>query len=381
MVAKDKKDQMTHIFRVILACLITISLFISSCVREDDEPIVPENSITRLYISYSDYQSNEDLDPYENVVIIDPADREDLFSVNLKHTSEARGGAALHFSPFAKRLFQSSINTPGRPDTAIYIMSVGNTGVLANSDKGGGKILNSKLNSVKGIFYYSEKDRLYATNLQDSSIYVFNRPSSLNRYALPNHTFKITDARPWKSISSGQDVYIVKTGSNGGVAIYKNLFEKEPSEDVVENLTADAILTVEGSTNIRGIDYDKERDILLLTDYNADNQGRVLFFENFSALAAESKNITPTREIKGNDTGLLQPIDIAADKREGSLYFYVADQEAKKISRFKLDGSGNVEPDKVYSSTLTPVGISLDARGPVGGNKVPEDKPEETQEP
>src|SRR5699024_11306964 len=95
---------MTHIFRVFLACLITISLFISSCVREDDEPIVPENSITRLYISYSDYQSNEDLDPYENVVIIDPADREDLFSVNLKHTSEARGGAALHFSPFAKRL-------------------------------------------------------------------------------------------------------------------------------------------------------------------------------------------------------------------------------------------------------------------------------------
>src|SRR5699024_2516414 len=172
---------MTHIFRVFLACLITISLFISSCVREDDEPIVPENSITRLYISYSDYQSNEDLDPYENVVIIDPADREDLFSVNLKHTSEARGGAALHFSPFAKRLFQSSINTPGRPDTAIYIMSVGNTGVLANSDKGGGKILNSKLTSVKGIFYYSQKDRLYATNLQDSSIYVFNRPSSLNR--------------------------------------------------------------------------------------------------------------------------------------------------------------------------------------------------------
>src|SRR5699024_7812162 len=137
---------------------------------------------------------------------------------------------------------------------------------------------------------------------------------------LPNQTLKVADDRNRKAISNGEDVYIDKTGSKGGKAIYKNLFEKEPSEDGVENLTADAILTVEGSTNIRGIDYDKEKDILLLTDYNASNQGRVLFFENFSSLAEESKSITPTREIKGDDTGLLQPIDIAADKREGSLY-------------------------------------------------------------
>lgn len=348
------------LFNIAIRILVFSSLILValSCVREDDEPQPPENSISRLYVSFSDFQTNDDLDPFENVIVIDPADS-DGFRLGPRHTSEAKGGSAIHFNPYSRSVFQSGINVAGTLDTAIYVMAVANTGILSNT----GKILNPLLRSVRGLVYHPEVDNLYAVNLNDSTVYVFNRPGSLNRFAEPTQTIKLNSIRPWSASMIDKDLYLTKTGADGGVAIIKDIVDKR--EEFIE-LNPDHIISIPGANNIRGMSYDERTDVMVLTDYNSsEGEGRILIIESFSS-KIDNGTVNPDRVVEGSNTLLQEPTDVAIDMREGAQYFYVADQQAMSIFRFDIGGQGNIAPEKVLrTSPRTPVGLSLDARGPV----------------
>src|SRR5699024_6627883 len=242
-----------------------LSVTFLSCHRDDDEPIQSRNAISRLYVSYSDYQPNEDEKPYDNVQIIEPSDQES-FVLGLKHVSEAKGGAGIHFFPYTGMVFQSEKIDPSAQDTMIYMMSVGETGVLNNR----GKIMNHKLGGIKGLVYYksntnqnedSSIDNLYAASVLDSTIYVFEKPNTYaNKEVDPIQEIHLKDVAPWKIILRYRDMLISIAGRDGGVAVFKDLVGKR--EERIESLEADYILRIKGSRNIRGLDYDPFMDVL-----------------------------------------------------------------------------------------------------------------------
>lgn len=360
-----------HCMRFFQFSLFTIVfvLVAVSCVRDDDEPIRARNSISRMYVSFSDFQPNTDQRPYDNVMVIDPADG-DKWSLGLQHTSEAIKGTSIFFYPFTGLVFQAEEGLVAGQDTMIYVMSVGETGVLNNR----GKIINNQMSGMKGLAYYkstesgnedSRVDNLYAASLFNSTIYVFDRPNTYsNKEVEPIQIFQLKDVAPWKILLVGKDMLMAKTGENGGVAVYKALVDKR--DELIEALEADFVLSIKGANNIRGLDYDPTMDMLVLTDYTGEEGGggRLLIIDGFSE-KTQSGEITPSRIVSGDLTELREPVDIEIDKREGAKYMYVADKVGKKILRFSKESNGNIAPENTLSTPRTPAGLSLDARGAI----------------
>src|SRR5690606_17080323 len=96
--------------------------------------------------------------------------------------------------------------------------------------------------------------------------------------------------------------------------------------------------------------------------------GGILICDDYANLIGGNTDvIKPSRVITGPNTGLISPVDVAIDMRASGVYLYVADREAKKVSRFSYRDEGNVEPAAVIDTSgllygTTPVGLALDAR-------------------
>src|SRR5690606_16196588 len=118
-----------------LFALLAIATLIGfySCEKDDDEPPA-SNSISRLYISYSDFNENPDLTQFNNVVLLPNSDDEE--NMGLRATpflSNVKGGNTIYFNPSARLIFQSSINTTVT-DTFVYRLNIGETGALSNDN-------------------------------------------------------------------------------------------------------------------------------------------------------------------------------------------------------------------------------------------------------
>lgn len=359
-----------HFFSVV--CLLAFCILNTSCMRDDEEPIRARNSISRLYVSFSNYQPDSGTKPFENIRVIEPADQED-FSLGLQHVSEATGGASIYFYPYTGLVFQSEEGLVLGQDTMVYIMSVGETGVLLNR----GKIINNRLSGIRGLAYYksnmasgedSSIDNLYAASLFDSVVYVFDKPNTYsNKEVEPIQEIYLKDVAPWKILLHNKDLFVAATGENGGVSVYKDFVDKR--SEVIRDLEATVTVRVKGVSNIRGMDYDPYTDVLVLTDYSEEN-GRLLFIEKFSTLTT-SQELVPSRVVGGELTKLQRPMDVEFDKREGGKYLYVADQGTRAVLRFEKEAEGNIVPDQQISTApRIPVGLSLDARGPIDGNVI-----------
>src|SRR5690606_32460236 len=128
-------------------------------------------------------------------------------------------------------------------------------------------------------------------------------------------------------------------------------------------------LTVEGSASVRGVAFSEELDLLVLADYGTSSlDGSVYILENAKALLSDpAATVTPTRVIKGTRTGLISPIDVAIDSRDGKQSIYVADAGGNgAVARFNLSDNGNVAPNAViegFAEGRIPAGLFLDARG------------------
>ncbi|WP_140937519.1 hypothetical protein [Sphingobacterium lumbrici] len=366
--------------RYIYVIVLLISLIcVSSCQRDDDEPIKALKPISRLYVSTSEYEDNSTTTALSNVFVVTPADSAD-FKVDPLSTfsSAAKGGRIIHFSPFARSIFQSSMNSSAYQDTSIYVMNVSDKGVISN----GNVIGNRRFNNVRGLWYYVHTVAGNTTGVTDNyllitnlgadtiSLFVIDQPKNKRNFTLPKYELRL-DYRPWGIQMESSDLLLAKTGNNGGVVVYKD-FPSSFGVDTLLNVNPSYELSVSGANNIRGISYSKHKDILALTDYtgNSVGDGRIFIFENFSQYTS-SGTIVPTRIITGVNTKLQQPLDVAIDTREGdsddNLFIYVVDAgpDTKNVLRFKLQDQGNVAPDQILEGLggKTPRSISLDARG------------------
>jgi len=361
----------TLLFFAIVTCL-------TSCVREDDEPALAKISVSRLYISFSEFQLDESRPPYNNIDIIDRADTL-TFEPALSYNSGIKGGAGISFSPIAKFIFQSSANGAGSVrDTSIQIMSVNaETGAPAYK----GLISNGLLTNVKGLAYHYNKgsENLYVSNIgigsNPSHIYLFQKPGNFRGKAKRSQEIALGTLTPWtmafKSTEDNADLLMSVTGEKRGIAIFRDILRKNLPADSVLTETQfppKAVLTIANQGEVRGFSYSARQDLLAVACYTAGtaNVGRILLFENASSLlsATGDRAIEPTRIITGSATGLVRPLDVAIDNRDGAKYLYVADGDTKIVSRFLITDKDNIAPNKIKQFTLTPVALSLDARGP-----------------
>lgn len=371
-------QNMKSYFLYILSVLTMLTVV--SCQRDDDEPIKAKKPISRLYISTSDYRANTTTTPLRNIFVVAPADSA-TFAIDAvnRFTSSAKGGSAIHFSPFSRSIFQSSMNFTAYRDTAVYVMTVSDKGVVS----AGNVIGNRRFNNVKGLWYYVHNrpgsgstvvgdNYLLMTNLGDTvNLFVVERPLNLSNYAPIRHELELNYS-PWAIQMDSADLLLSKTGNNGGVVVYKNLASSF-GRDTVLTIQPSYELTVEGANNIRGISYSRADDILVLTDFTAPavgdpavGDGRILVFDNFSKYKATA-TIVPTRIISGVLTKLQEPLDVALDVRKDGKFIYVADagSTTKSVLRFKIGDEGNVKPDQELSvNGQTPQSLSLDSRGP-----------------
>lgn len=356
-------------------------LMVASCERDDDEPIAPTRPISRLYISTSDYQINTDLIPYRNIFVVDPADEDDFSSISTDHPSGSRGGAGILFSPELQRVLQASVNrpTPDERDTSIQIIEIN----ADNGQVGGnrsGRVVSDLLTNIKGMAYHSDTDYLFLVNASTTPfLYGYQRPRARNNPALPDAMVSLTGIQPHAMLIRDLDLsdankrnitYITTVEENGKILGYNELpnnLLNRLTDTLRTDISPNFTLTVAGAANLLGMSYSPALDLLVMTDYDSNNQGRILFFDDFSSYTSNA-SLTPSRIISGSSTLLKNPVDIEIDGREHAKYIYVADRTERSVLRFLITDQGNVAPDgnmKITTGSLThtPVGISLDARG------------------
>lgn len=345
----------------LLAIVAVALLMAAGCMRNDDEPLEPTRPISRLYVSFQDTTQGDTTLPVQNVGLIDPADST-FDGIDFNHSSGALGGAGIFFSPGIGRAFQA-----GRYDTTVRVMQVTALGQLGNT----GRLGNRLLTGMRGLTYYVPAEMLYVTNIgtPSSYIYGFYRPMNQNGYTAPSRRFRLDQGIiPWSVITWNEDSLLVSnSASAGGVILYGGISEADSAE---LRLSALSNIRIVGASSIRGIAFVDSLDVLVAADYGDPQEnvgGKVYIIEGIKAhLAQSSASVTPTRVISGPLTGLSGPVDVAIDPREGRMTVYVADQIARRVSRFKLSDVGNVEPEASVtfdSPRRTPFAIYLDARG------------------
>lgn len=356
---------------VLLAIATVIGFY--SCEKDDDEPPA-SNSISRLYISYSDFNENPDLTQFNNVVLLPNSDDEE--NMGLRATpflSNVKGGNTIYFNPSARLIFQSSINTTVT-DTFVYKLNIGETGALSNDNN---RIRQGLLRDVRGLVFHPSLDKLYAISNGGGTpaYYVFDRPRGLSEFRKPGQTYHFkNEIVPWDVTIVKSGLVVSKSGTNGGVEIYDNLVISRDS--IVQSVEPSKVLTVSDAVNIRGMSVDTVNNMLALTDFvqtgtgaSATYEGRILIFDDYAKISAATGAISPTRIIKGVNTKLKQPVDVELDFRKDSKYIYVADPISKAVYRFLKTDNGDVAPNATYqyqqpgrAEASIPRGISLDAR-------------------
>lgn len=366
-------------YSLLIWMLCGILVFLA-CERNDDEPIIGERQISRLYVSTSDYDPNGG-DNFYNVYVIDPADSNAFPPIDsiYKFRSGAKGGRFLRYTPYNNGVvFQASQNLPGDIDTAIQVMSVSRTGVLGINHR----LSTGKFNNVRGIDYSIKAEGdivgeyllvLNANSVNDT-LYIANNPSRANSRFKPRYELPL-NYNSWSVQVVDYDVFVTsfsnanRPSSVNGVMVYKNLIKEflaNKPDTLLSNTNAPRIdLVVKDAQNIRGISYSKVKDLLVLTDFSGQGEnasGRILFFDNFSTKTNANGTITADRIITSSGV-LKQPLDVAIDVREEGKYIYVADPVAKRVFRYSISDQGEVKPNlELNLAGRAPQSVSLDAR-------------------
>lgn len=348
----------------ILGLLVLIVGFYA-CERDDSEPSLEMRQFTRLYVSFEEYgTSNNRADT--NIRIIYPADSS-VFGFNGRHVAPIRGGGPISYERDLNAMFHASINPPGSNDTAISVLSLGSSGSLTNA----GVMKSRFYSNVKGMAYHRALNVLYVVNGTgpDAGVYVVETPRYGNNEKQPAKKLRNSGLNMWGAAYQNDKLFASKTSAPAGIYVFDKISSKEVNElDSIGSLSPERILEIDGAANLRGLFYDTVKNVLAVTDYSTatPSVGRILIFEDFSSMLEQEK-ITPTRIITGANTGLVRPVDVVIDTREAGVYLYVADREARKVSRFLYTDNGDVEPNKVLETGSlqygrTPVSLTLDTR-------------------
>lgn len=367
---------MSKISPIIYYVLAALALVLGFYACEEDDDVGPGleiSEISRLYVSFEEYGTTDERAD-TNIRIIQPADST-VFTFRESHVSQAQGGGPIYFNPYVKTIFQASANreevTNGL-DTVISAVEVQQTGRLNNVGNG---IRSRYYSQVKGFVYHAATRSLLAVNGEgtDAGIYVVDNPRSTGNQKQPYKKLVNENLNMWGAAYESDRLFTSKISAPAGIYMFQNLTTMPVrASDSVATLNPVRTFRIEGaSEKLRGLSYDTIKNVMAIAemgDGTTVGSGRILIFDNFSSLIEGNTDvIKPSRVITGPNTGLISPVDVAIDMRASGVYLYVADREAKKVSRFRYRDEGNVEPaDVIDTSGLlygrTPVGLALDAR-------------------
>lgn len=162
----------------------------------------------------------------------------------------------------------------------------------------------------------------------------------------------VTNNQNWGIDLNGADMYAVSNNTNR-VAIFNNVFAQNG-----QILNADNQVIIEGATNLKGLTYDRENDILILTDVRNqfnDSDGAIIIVDGFSAkLATVGSFGTITqnmyRKIEGANTTLGTPLDVQYNPQNRMIY--VADRSTNAGSVLAFDIRNNTAAAAPVSARL-----------------------------
>lgn len=342
---------------------------VTACEDDEVEPGVEITKISRLYVSFEEYgTTDERVDT--NIRIIQPADSS-VFSFRESHVSPVQGGGPIYFNPYAKMIFQASVNAK-ETDTLIAAVDVTKTGALNNIGAG---LRSRYYDKVKGLVYHAATRSLMVVNGTgpNGGVYIVDNPRSSGNQKQPYKKLINPELNMWGAAYESDRLFTSKINTPAGIYMFQNLTAVSVSvADSIAGLNPTRTWRIENATsNLRGLSYDTIKNVMAIAEMGdglTEGSGRILIFENFSEiLRSPTDVIQPTRVITGSSTGLISPVDVAIDTRKDGVFLYVADRTAKKVSRFRYTDNGNVEPDKVIDTSglgygVTPVGLALDAR-------------------
>ncbi len=328
---------------------IALSLgFFVSCERNDDEPILPQTPISRLYVSFSDVPSSDLEEPIRNIEVFDPA-HESPIPTSFKYNSEVQEGAGIFFDPFSGRIFQGSLR-----NQTIKTFSVNAQGSIGT----GVSFRDSTLLSQRDLAYDYSSKYLYVSDNLSGSIYGYAQALTNNGDVPPNKIFELGSA-PWGVYFQGDTL----TGDSLFVAMAGQLKEvwllDKPHRLDSGAVTASKKIAIADAGDLRGIAFSSKLNLLVLTDFSND---RIYVIENAREAFNSQGLISATRVIEGAATLLDGPIDVAIDDREERNLLYVISRNSKRLLRYPLSAEGNASPEAEHTFNLTPVSIYLDAR-------------------
>jgi len=331
----------------VLIVIFSLSLF-SACERNDDEPVLPQTEISRLYVSLEEVQRDDLQEPYDNIAVFDPADGESLLTP-FAYNSRVIIGAGIYFNPFAGRVFQGSVE-----NQSIKTFSVNTQGAVGS----GTTFRDSTLINQRDLVYDHSSRNLYVSDNLSQSIFVYSQALNRNGEVRPSKKFQLS-GQPWGlhlqgDTTRGDSLFIAIAGAGKEVQLLER-----PARIDSGIVSASKKITLPVATDLRGITYSSRLNTLVLADFAAS---KIYIIENAREAFTAQTMVTPTRIIEGASTQLQNPIDVSIDDRDDRLFIYVADRTSKKVLRFRSTDSGNVAPNAVFQFALTPVSIHIDAR-------------------
>lgn len=328
-------------------CYLFVLLFLSACTK-DDNKAMPQSTVSRLYVSNADTDA-----AVVNTLIFDPADQA-TFPEPYKFDSKLPDGNGILFNPYSGTVFQVS-----RRNKNIRTFRVNTDGTLTNQNS----FVDEGLQSSREIAYDRNRDILYVSSYADSAIYVYAKASTLTGTVNAFKKLKL-NGQPWGIHLDNNRLFVVIELDRREVQLFENV-----SELAVGNINPTKKIIVNGASRLRGITYSANRDILLLTDIaeangaGSESDGAIYIIKNVATEFTEAgKSISPTSSIKGLNTNLGNPVDIAWDDRTNKDLIYVAEKANKKILSFKFADNGNAKPFAIASLSSSPEAIFLDAR-------------------
>lgn len=324
---------------------LLLILFLFAGCSEDESISNPDLPISRLLVSSATTGINS-----TSLSMFSPADQENL-------------GAPINFNmvnPNGSGIIYDNVNNLGFQigmlTKTIRTFSINTDGTL--------RILNSFRDSTlidgRGIAYNRTANQLYVSSSSDSLIHVYTNASSKTGNIISERKLKLT-CQPWGVFYDAGRLLVV-----ADLDVKKLLVLNDIAS--LTEATVSAEITIPSATRLHGITYSAQKDILILTDIGAatgtsfNSDGAIYIFEGVNTQLASSRNLTPTRTIKGAATLLGNPADVTFDDREGKDIIYIAENANSKILGFKLSNEGNISPFLNATLSTPPESVWVDAR-------------------
>ena len=323
------------------------SIAFTSCSDDDDNNGNTGNEATvstRLYTS-----NNAD----GNITYYDVTDMSNITATSLITASVAADG--VYYDGSSDTVIQASRSGLALEGFANATTQASGTTVTA-AIAGTTDMVSPREVAVNGNFYVvaDNSDVDGDATTADGRLFIYEKSAGL--FTLRNTI--TTDFKLWGIVFNGSNLYAVVDTTNG-LAIFNDFL----SNSIDATLSASKRIEIGNIVRTHGITYDANTDTAILTDIGdatIGTDGGIHIINDFTtkldAMAdGESIPFTDQTIIKGADTLLGNPVDVAYDSETETIF--VADAKNGKILAFNNIGTGgNIAPvvnnDLVFASAV-----------------------------